>query len=54
VAQARGGKKTKAVVEYELLVSHPYAYTEEDIAFAVYAVLHDTRRPAGRKNARSS
>lgn len=41
MAQARGGKKTKAVVEYELLVSHPYAYTEEDIAFAVYAVLHD-------------
>jgi hypothetical protein len=39
--QARGGKKTKAVVEYELLVKHPYTYTEEDIAFEVYAVLHD-------------
>jgi uncharacterized protein DUF6157 len=33
VPQARGGKKTKAVVEYELLGEHPYAYTEEDIAF---------------------
>ena len=34
VPQARGGKKTKAVVEYELLVKHPYTYTEEDIAEA--------------------
>ena len=41
VPQARGGTKTKAVVEYELLVKHPYTYTEEDIAFEVYAVLHD-------------
>jgi uncharacterized protein DUF6157 len=41
VPQVRGGKKTKAVVEYELLVDHPYTYTEEDIAFEVYAVLHD-------------
>jgi hypothetical protein len=41
VPPARGGKKTKAVVEYELLVKHPYTYTEEDIAFEVYAVLHD-------------
>ena len=43
VPQARGGggKKTKAVVEYELLVKHPYRYTEEDIAFEAYAVLQD-------------
>src|SRR5436309_3672638 len=41
VPQARGGKKTKAVVEDELLVKHPYTYTEEDIAFEVYAMLHD-------------
>ena len=41
VPQASSGKKTKAVVEYELLVEHPYTYTEEDIAFEVYAVLHD-------------
>jgi hypothetical protein len=40
VPAPRGGKKTKAVVEYELLVSHPYAYTEEEIAFEVYAALH--------------
>jgi hypothetical protein len=51
VPQARGGKKTKAVVEYELLVKHPYVYTEEDIAFEVYAVLHEipkTSRPKER------
>jgi hypothetical protein len=41
VPQARGGRKTKAVVEYELLVKRPYMYTEEDVAFEVYAVLHD-------------
>jgi hypothetical protein len=52
VPQARGGKKTKAVVEYELLVKDPYTYTEEDIAFEVYAVLHDVpraRRPKERE-----
>jgi Family of unknown function (DUF6157) len=41
VPQARGAKKTKAVVEYELLAKHPYKYTEEDVAFEMYAVLHD-------------
>ena len=30
VPQARGGKKTKAVVEYEILVKHPFGHTEED------------------------
>ena|SRR2546423_14236945 len=41
VPKARGGKKTKAVIEYEILVKHPYSHTEEDIAFETYAVLHD-------------
>jgi hypothetical protein len=41
VPRARGATKTKAVVEYELLVKHPYRYTEEDIAFETCAVLHD-------------
>jgi Family of unknown function (DUF6157) len=52
VPQARGGKRTKAVVEYELLVEHPYTYTEEDIAFEVYAALNDipkARWPTERK-----
>jgi len=50
--QARGGRKTKAGIEYELLAGHPYTYTEEDIAFEVYAVLHDipkASRAAERK-----
>jgi hypothetical protein len=51
VPRARGGKRTKAVVEYELLVKHPYTYTEEDIAFEVYAILHDTPK-AGRPKER--
>ena len=41
VPQARGGKKSKAVIEYEILAKHPYSHTEEDIAFETYAVLHD-------------
>jgi uncharacterized protein DUF6157 len=41
VPQARGGKKTKAVVKYEILVKQPYTHTEEDIAFETYAALHD-------------
>jgi Family of unknown function (DUF6157) len=41
VPKARGGRKTKAGIEYELLAEHPYSYTEEDIAFEVHAVLHD-------------
>ena len=41
VPRARRAKKTKALVEYELVVSRPYKYTEEDIAFDVYAVLHE-------------
>jgi hypothetical protein len=45
VPHTRGAKKTKAVVEYELLVKHPYKYTEEDIAFETYAVLHDISKP---------
>ena len=39
--RTRGAKKTKALVEYELLVNRPYEYTEEDIAFETYAVLHE-------------
>lgn len=44
VPQARGAKKTKAVLEYEMIANHPYRYTEEDLAFEVYAVLHDIQR----------
>ena len=46
VPLARGGKKTKAVVEYEILAKHPYSHTEEDIAFETYAVT--SRRKSGQ------
>ena len=49
VPQARGAPKTKTVVEYELLVKHPYTYTEEDIAFEVYAVVHGIPKVSWRK-----
>lgn len=39
VPRARGGKKTKPVLEYEMIANHPYEYTEEEIAFELYAVL---------------
>ena len=38
IPQAKGGKKTKAVLEYELIAKHPYKYTGEDIAFMAYAM----------------
>ncbi|HXB04204.1 MAG TPA: DUF6157 family protein [Candidatus Angelobacter sp.] len=41
VPQTRGGKKTKAAIEYEIFIKHLYSHTEEDIAFETYAVLHD-------------
>jgi hypothetical protein len=47
--QARGGKKTKPALEYELLAGHPYTYREEDIAFEVYAILHDIPKAAWPK-----
>ena len=40
VPLARGGKKTKAVVEYEILVKHPYTPKKTSL-FETYAVLHD-------------
>jgi hypothetical protein len=52
VPQTRAGKRTKAVVEYELLATHPYTYTEQDIAFEVYAAVHaipSAIRPAERE-----
>jgi hypothetical protein len=34
---------------YELLAGHPYTYREEDIAFEVYAILHDIPKAAWPK-----
>lgn len=41
VPKTKLGKKTKPVIEYEMIANHPYQFTEEDIAFETYAMLHD-------------
>jgi hypothetical protein len=53
VPQAKGDKKTKPVLEYEMIANHPYEYTEEDIAFEAYAIMHDIPKadwPKERRN----
>ena len=37
IPQPKGGKKTQAVLEYEMIANHPHKYTEEDVAFETYA-----------------
>jgi hypothetical protein len=39
--QPKAGKRTKPVLEYEMIANHPYKYTEEDIAFETHALLRD-------------
>jgi hypothetical protein len=41
VPQVKDGHKTKPVLEYEMIANHPYQYTEEDVAFQTYALMHD-------------
>lgn len=38
IPQIKGEKKTKAVLEYELIAKNPYKYTGEDIAFMTHAM----------------
>jgi hypothetical protein len=33
---ARGGKRTIAQIEYELIASHPYEFTQEEVQFSVH------------------
>lgn len=37
----RGGKKTVAYYEYEMVSMNPYKYTSDDVIFSVYAVRND-------------
>lgn len=37
VPEERGGKKTVAVIQYEILAGHPYEYTQEEILFLTHA-----------------
>jgi hypothetical protein len=34
--EERGGKKTVAVIQYEMLAGHPYKYTQEDVLFETH------------------
>lgn len=36
VPPAKGGKKTVAVIQYELLSEQPYTYTQEDVLFETH------------------
>jgi hypothetical protein len=36
VPVARAGKKSVAVLEYELISAQPYTYTQEEVQFAIY------------------
>lgn len=36
VPEERGGKKTVAVIQYEMLVDDPYKYTQEDVLFETH------------------
>lgn len=37
VPTERGGKKTVALIQYELLAKHPYRYTQEDVLWQTHA-----------------
>lgn len=52
VPRNRGGKKTRPVIEYDLIANDPYRYTEQDLAFLTYAVLHDIPKRAWPKERR--
>jgi len=36
VPEERSGKKTVALIQYELLAEHPYKYTQEDVLFQTH------------------
>jgi hypothetical protein len=38
IPTAKEGKKTVAVLEYELLIAQPYTYTQDKVQFAVHAL----------------
>jgi hypothetical protein len=49
IPQDRNGKKSIAVIEYELLSAKPYGYTLEELKFATH-VLHKQIPPAELKS----
>lgn len=53
VPLARGGKKTKAVVEYEILVKHPYT-PKKTLLLRRTPSYMTSQRTSGPRNARNS
>ncbi len=52
VPPLKGDKPTVAVIHFELIAEHPYAYTQEDILFETYARTHavpESEREAERE-----
>jgi Family of unknown function (DUF6157) len=48
----KGSKKTIPVLQYEMIVNHPYQYTQEDVLFETYAdynAIPAADRPAERQ-----
>lgn len=41
VPAARGGRKTVAVLQYEMLAGNPYVYTQEDVLFETWLARQD-------------
>ena len=40
----KGGKKTIAGIQYDLIKNYPYQYTSDDVLFAVYTQKNDTSK----------
>lgn len=52
VPPLRGGEKTAATIQFEMLSKSPYKYTSDDVLFQVYANKNDLtpeERPAARE-----
>jgi uncharacterized protein DUF6157 len=52
VPPGRGGRATKATIEYELIAAEPYGLTEDELAFRTRVVMRDipaADRPAERE-----
>lgn len=41
VPPARGGRATKALIQYQLISGEPYALTEQEVAFRTHVVMRD-------------
>jgi hypothetical protein len=53
VPAERGGKKTVAVLQYDMLAEHPYLHTQPDVLFDSWlARTHPTASPAEVRNLR--